>query len=88
MLKIKDFVDLKELEKFGFRLEKVDVLESIRYLKFIEEYQYIVINDNKEIYIVNEYVGDNDYIDTYTSELDVLYDLITSGIVEKVKELD
>ncbi len=79
MLKIKDNVDLKELEKFGFRLDyyvtdKVYVKELKKGL-FYKEYIIIWFKD-KEIQISN-----NGQI-----LLNTLYDLIQAGLVEKVEE--
>lgn len=77
MLKIKDNVDLKELEKFGF-------------VCFNQERQYYEKKlgrkyDNEEI---NIYGGEiNISLDGWeTRELDPLYDLIKADMVEKVEE--
>ena len=75
MLKIKDNVDLKELEKFGFEYKK-------------EDEQYILDTCKKEYgfsgFVVCE--GSN-YIYNYSScnndVLDILYDLIKADLVEK-----
>lgn len=79
MLKIKDSVDLKELEKFT--------------LKFNEEngrYEYIGRNFNGKTYIfINSwnrkilFVKGKNYDDIC---LRILYDLIQAGLVEKVEE--
>lgn len=69
MLKIKDSVDLKELEKLGFQQGKEDNYN------FIIKQDYIVVginvNENREIFCNN-------------CALDLLYDLIQAGFVEKV----
>ena len=85
MLKIKDNVDLKELEKFGFKLN-----EWNEYRKIICEgrrgqcFELIVFNgNNRTLYgFANGADGDGeeDYID------DTLYDLIKANLVEKVDE--
>lgn len=93
MLKIKDNVDLKELEKFGFENTLNDTW--IKYTNNSDE-KYrtgILINPtNKEIQNQIVHYTDNneelenikdDYIDL-TSELDTLYDLIQANLVEKV----
>lgn len=71
MLKIKDEINLKELEKFGFQQGKEDCYN------FIVKKDYIVVginvNENKEIYCNN-------------CALDLLFDLISAGLVEKVVE--
>ena len=75
MLKIKDNVDLKELEKYGF---------------YETEYTYIkngelqeatsVHKDTKTIYPTY----DSGY--TFYVSSDILYDLIKDGLVEKVED--
>ena len=76
MLKIKDNVDLKELEKYGFKLNSN------------EEYQLTIEKKNIITIIVVEYertiyVQSIGYV---VKELNVLYDLIKADIVEKVEE--
>ena len=80
MLKIKDNVDLKELEKFGFKKE-----EYYYTVKF--DYKYYKVNvmvelDRRCIIIQNDYY-DSDYA-CYVP--DVIYDLIQAGLVEKVED--
>ena len=80
MLKIKDNVDLKELEKYGFR-------ESCFYYRKTIDYEYYEVNisidlDTRLIAIQNDYYDSN-----YTSYIpSVLYDLIKANLVEKVDE--
>lgn len=76
MLKIKDNVDLKELEKYGFKLNDDD------------EYQFTVQNDDCRTICVVEnnrtiYIQSIGYV---VQELDMLYSLIKADLVEKVKE--
>lgn len=83
MLKIKDNVDLKELEKFGFDKWKTEysklICEGRRGQCFIVS---VFENDSKRIlwgYAVGaDGSGDTAYIDN------TLYDLIEAGLVEKV----
>ena len=71
MLKIRDSVNLKELEKFGmFKRNNYYTKENCYDIEVIS-----VIEDDNTI----EDVGDNTAIDT-------LYDLIQAGLVEKIKE--
>ena len=81
MLKIKDSVDLKKLEKFGF--EKHSFTNC--YVKNIsdkyDENTLLIKKDNKEI-IIQHY--QNEYGSTDICNLDILYDLIQAGLVEKV----
>ena len=81
MLKIKDNVDLKVLEKYGFNKE----LDKGIYIKRNPRcYEYLEINQNNKIRI---YVED-EYYEMYTREetLEDLYDLIQDGLVEKVDD--
>ena len=76
MLKIKDNVDLKELEKFGFWqweniwgiYTKKDIIPDI---------------ESMDIFL---YEYDREIIFREDSNLNVLYDLIQAGLVEKVGE--
>lgn len=77
MLKIKDNVDLKELEKYGFKLNSD------------EEYQLTVEKDNVRTIIVVEYER-TIYLQSIgyvVQDIDILYDLIKADLVEKVKEV-
>lgn len=76
MLKIKDGIDIKELEKFGFRYTKNSNFPTLS----IQEYYYdyvgtIAIYENTRVIIV-KHTGDE--------TMDTLYDLIQAGIVEKI----
>ncbi len=77
MLKIKDDVNLKELEKFGFTY--FDDKRSCRYgcLDLQKDYLEIFINNARVITIAS---------DTRAFNLDVIYDLIKADLVEKVEE--
>lgn len=72
MLKIKDNVDLKGLEKFGFKktIKDDEHINGYEFKKETEiEYLYLLIPDfNREI------MGNS---------LDIIYDLIQAGLVEK-----
>ena len=78
MLKIKDNVDLKELEKYGF---------NNKY--YVDEYVYskelIIGTHYKEEIVV--WVKDREIqVANSIRILNTLYDLIKDGIVEKVEE--
>jgi len=75
MLKIKDDVDLKELEKFGFTY--FSDVRSFRYgcCDYQKEYLEIFINNARVITISS---------DKSILDLEVLYDLIKADLVEKV----
>ena len=83
MLKIKDGVDLEELEKFGF--EYYEDSEEWFYYGFTEpnsqsEIRIYVNNDTRIIS-----TGFDVYVSPYKIH-DKLYDLITAGLVEKVDD--
>lgn len=82
MLKIKDEVDLKELEKFGYMYwDKEGAL--IKYMKFLE-YFHIVIYEDRRIDIqlpINSILNKKDIkIETFID------DLIQANLVEKVSD--
>lgn len=78
LLKIKDNVDLKELEKFGFNNKYNNVSN---YEKVIDYGITIWVENNHYIGIENSmsYFYDNDIVKPY------IQDLIQAGIVEEVK---
>ena len=78
MLKIKDNVDLKELEKYGFEKDIFDM--SLKIEKFDHIIEINISLDDGIIFIKNDY-----YDCDYEVEIpDVVYDLIKDGLVEKV----
>lgn len=72
MLKIKNNVDLKELEKYGFKEEKDD------YLLENNDCMVKISKENKKIFIC-----DDSEIAKFHGGL-ILYGLIKAGLVEKV----
>lgn len=77
MLKIKDDVNLKELEKFGF---KYTVGEDWNKSNFN---MYLSLGDKRELDIT----CDDSYFDTDIQEcIEWIYDLIKADLVEKVEE--
>ena len=81
MLKIKDNVDLKELEKFGFKHRYGKCYEYIRELNGINVYRIYTTKNhaNIQIEVFEPMVIAQKMQDT-------LYDLIQAGLVEKVGE--
>ena len=83
MLKIKDNVDLKELEKYGFEKDEElsDMFQTVYSAK--QEYQKICfcIDEDKIIYLYEPFNSN-----TFIIKTNVLYDLIKDGLVEKVEE--
>ena len=92
MLKIKDNVDLKELEKYGFEYDfisnnyliNVDDKEANKLVADVPEWKEFCFlqtyDDTREI---NLYFQDME--DYYSIKLDILYDLIKADLVEKVE---
>lgn len=79
MLKIRDDVDLKELEKFGYRLGKDDGCHEA-YIKDLKYNDYIAIYEDGTIFIsVDDFCG-SDW-EKFQNEL--LYDLIKANLVVK-----
>ena len=83
MLKIKDNVDLKELEKFGFEhYPLIYVKEPKRYDDYLD------MNTAKKVYVDEKTreisVGTNLF--NTDIELDTLYDLIKADLVEKIED--
>ena len=81
MLKIKDNIDLKELEKYGFdlRASSIDGIGSFDWTdRFVDDNFGLLIADGLDIWDKERTIsGDN---------LDLLFDLIKDGLVEKVEE--
>ena len=79
-LRIKDNVDLKELEKFGFKINKhYDLFTRYEYKPDSGTCLYI-----DEARILSVFPT---YYDKLSSKImDKLYDLIQAGLVEKVKD--
>lgn len=75
MLKIKDNVDLKKLEKYGLKYQQVGM--DYAYAK------YMLKGQHKECVIV--WLDREIQVDAIEI-LDTLYDLIKDGLVEKVSD--
>ncbi len=91
MLKIKDDVDLKELEKYGFTYYNGWLYKSYKSNEYQKHLNYIEVRvwKDREIYFMYCYDDENDnYIfrkQEYRYGLDTLYDLIKDGLIEKVE---
>lgn len=86
MLKLKDNVDLKELEKYG----AIYVIETKEYYFKINDSEYLEIPADKESKFYKQvrlYIED-EYYNCWTSDnsFDKLYDLIKADLIEKVDE--
>ena len=96
MLKLKDNVDLKELEKFGFKAKYDENTGNIcayekKILKNEYERLFITLQETKSrIRIYRRYTKKmtiwviQKYNDCF--DIDTLYDLIQAGLVEKVDD--
>lgn len=89
MLKLKDDVNLKELEKFGFKeMPCLDNSVYKLYRKCIGMTEYMITDFS----ICVEHTNIGKIIKIYSTgnykleELDVLYDLIQANMLEKVEE--
>ena len=86
MLKIKDSVDLKELEKFGFKyVEDKSYKGDFSYCeKLIGANIILGVSEPSRVIYSNITITLTTYI--FSDGLDVLFDLFEHGLVEKVKE--
>lgn len=75
LLKIRDDVDLKELEKFGFEPRYNEITGKI--------VRYIKIDDRNVVKYVNNDYNHTPYWEVILQSNDLLYDLIQAGLVEK-----
>ena len=86
MLKIKDDVNLRELEKFGFTYNGgsecyVDNRKDSFISIYTEDREIVIdINDNLPVSIYDTFAEDKE------KAKNKLFDLIQAGLVEKVKE--
>lgn len=89
MLKIKDGIDLKELEKFGFEYSR----DNIGYTKVIVDETVLDEEDDKDCIFLRIFsdtkeivVETTDTEDWIFGNLTTLFDLIQAGLVEKVSD--
>lgn len=81
MLKIKDNINLKELEKFGFKFERGT--NAYCWFFYLDDGFNLTIYENgKSLEIGRDALANYSSVDN----LDVIYDLIQAGLVEKVGE--
>lgn len=86
MLKIKDSVDLKELEKFGFKyIEDKSYKGDFSYCeKLIGANIILGVSEPSRVIYSNITITETTYI--FSDGFDVIFDLIQAGLIEKVKE--
>lgn len=84
MLKIKDDVDLKELEKFGFKKEPMIYVKTIERKTVLIPYTY-----HKDIYVdeITKELAISEGMFNVDKELETIYDLIQAGLVEKKEDI-
>ena len=92
MLKIRDGVDLKELEKYGaiYAIETKKYYFKINDPEYLEISEYLEIPADKESKFYKQvrlYIED-EYYSCWTSinSFDKLYDLIKADLIEKVDD--
>ena len=78
MLKIKDNVDLKELEKYGFE-KGFSPMDNRFVFLFVDNEKILNVTCNTPWWDMNYYYA-------YNSNVNTLYDLIQDGLVEKVED--
>ena len=80
MLKIKDSVDLKELEKYGFKKDSYNPSKIEGEYDYTYEFLRIDIS-NREVFLSSG-------VDEINGDLEILklYDLIKADMVEKVED--
>lgn len=85
MLKIKDGIDLKELEKFGFTYteNKCSMGDFSNYKKFIGG-NIVLIIDVRGRLLLADFTAEDNLTYIFSDGLDVLFDLFQTGLVEKV----
>ena len=87
MLKIKDNVDLKELEKFGFDTSASPDVQGINKIDFsnnwIDDHFGMIIGNGLVIWDSSREIIEWDELNS-EQRLDTLYSLIQAGLVEKV----
>lgn len=90
MLKIRDDVDLKELEKFGFEVFGENTARKIYYKNYAkgisnEDDTWLCI-EHREIWFIENGAKDSNERYFGNPQFDTLYDLIKADMVEKVEE--
>lgn len=84
MLKIKDNVDLKELENFGFEVFG-NSAKKVYWNNFMENDTYFMI-EHRDIWFVENGAKDSNERYFGNPQFDDLYDLIKADLVEKVED--
>lgn len=86
MLKIKDNVDLKELEKFGFKYteNKCSMGDFSNYKKLIGGNIVLIIGVRGGL-MLTDITAESNLTYIFSDGLDVLFDLFQAGLVEKVE---
>ena len=87
MLKIKDDIDLKELEKFGFKLSKTKTMKGKEYENWFNNNGIEIKGDKTSRKgLCARQISNPHCLGHNENTFDVLYELIKAGLVEKVEE--
>ena len=81
MLKIKDNVDLKKLEKFGFKYRKGNGCLRESYYHTIKDEEDLYPHEDCFVLIENKKI----VFGIWQYNIDIVFDLIQAGLVEKVE---
>lgn len=87
MLKIKDSINLKELEKFGFDTSASPAVQGINKIDFtdnwIDDHFGMIVGNGLAIWDDSREITEWDDFDS-ENKFNTLYSLIEAGLVEKV----
>ena len=85
MLKIKDNIDLKELEKYGFELlGNYGAIKKFYDKDFGIEEDTLLVIEFRNVWLIENGAKESNERYFGNPQLDTLYDLIKDGLVEKV----
>lgn len=88
MLKIKDNVDLKELEKYGFEVKDNFAKKTFyeRYGSFTLEDDTLLVIEHRQLWLIENGAKESNERYFGNPQFDTLYDLIKADLVEKVEK--
>lgn len=88
MLKIKDNVDLKELEKYGFEVDGKFAKKTFysKYGSFTLEEDTLLVVEYGQLWLIENGAKESNERYFGNPQFDTLYDLIKDDLVEKVEK--
>lgn len=88
MLKIRDDVDLKELEKYGFEVKGNFAKKTFysKYGSFTLEDDTLLVIEYRQLWLIENGAKESNERYFGNPQFDIVYDLIKDGLVEKVEE--